>query len=115
VSPAMAPSGARPSPAVDDASPRRPEPASSRGPELSSCPSSPSSSPQQPSARLGPPRPLGPVARKACETPAPGDGRKVSIVRTKGNLNKKEEGADTHQRHAPALGMHRELGKGTGV
>jgi hypothetical protein len=36
-------------------------------------------------------------------------------MRTKGNLNKKEEGADTHLGHAPALGAHWELGKGADV
>jgi hypothetical protein len=30
-------------------------------------------------------------------------------------LHKKEEGADTHQGYAPALGAHRGLGKSTGV
>jgi hypothetical protein len=80
-----APSGAHPSPADDEAFPRHPEPASAHGPEPSSCPSSPSSSPRRPSAQLGPPRPPGPVAVKACETPPPGDGRKVSAVRTEGN------------------------------
>jgi hypothetical protein len=29
--------------------------------------------------------------------------------------HKKEEGADTHQGHTPAIGTHRELGKGAGV
>ncbi len=37
------------------------------------------------SAQLGPPRPPGPVVGKACETLPPGDRRKVSAVRTKGN------------------------------
>ena len=37
-------------------------------------------------------------------------------MRTQGAvLHKKEEGADTHQGYAPALGAHRGLGKSTGV
>jgi hypothetical protein len=113
--PATAPSGARPSPASDDASPRRPEPASARGPKPFPRPSSPSSSPQRPSARLGPLRLPGPVAEKVCETPTPGDGQKSRLWEPRAIWHKKEEGADTHQGYALALGTHRGLGKGTSV
>jgi hypothetical protein len=76
VFPAMAPSGAPPSPAGDEASPRLLEPASARGPEPSPRPSSSSSFPWQPAALLGPPHPAGPVAGKACATPPPEEGGK---------------------------------------
>jgi hypothetical protein len=82
----MAPLGAPPFPTDDEAFPRRPEPASARGPEPSSRPSSPFSSPRRPSVQLSPPRPPGPVAGKACDALPPGDRRKVSTVRTEGNL-----------------------------
>jgi hypothetical protein len=75
-SPATAPLGARPSPASDGASPRRPEPSSARGPGPFPRPSSPSSSPRRPSVWLSPPRPPGPAAGRACKTPTPGDKRK---------------------------------------
>jgi hypothetical protein len=68
-SPATAPSGVRPSPVGDDASPRHPEPASARGPRPSPRPSSSSPPPRQPAALLGPPRPPGPVAGRVCATP----------------------------------------------
>jgi hypothetical protein len=111
----MAPSGVRPSPADDGAFPRRLVPASARGPEPSLRPSSPSSTPRRPSAQLGPPRPPGPVAGKACEPLPPGGGRRVSTMRTKGNRHKKKEGVDTHQGHTPVIGTHQEQGEGAGV
>jgi hypothetical protein len=108
----MAPSGAHPSPTDDEAFPRRPEPASARGPEPSSRPPSPSSSPRRPSAQLGPPRPSGPVAGKACETLPPGDGQKVSAMRTKGNPTQEERsghspGTHTRDRDASRAGKRR--------
>jgi hypothetical protein len=109
----MAPSGAYPSPTNDEAFPRNPEPASDRGPEPSSRPSSPSSSPRRPSAQLGPPRPLGPVVGKAGEIPPPGDRRKVSAVKTKGNptqegrRNGHSPGTHTRDRDASRAGKRR--------
>jgi hypothetical protein len=108
-----APSGAHPSPADDGAFPRRPEPASARGPKPSSRPPSPSSSPRQPSAQLSPPRPPGPVAGKACDALPPGDRRKVSAVRTKGNPTQEERrrghspGTHTRGRDASRAGRGR--------
>jgi hypothetical protein len=102
-----------PSSADNEAFPRRPEPTSAREPEPSSRPSSPSSSPRRPSTQLGPPRPPGPVAGKACETPPPGDGRKVSTVRTKGNPTQEgrrsghSPGTHTHDRDASRAGKGR--------
>jgi hypothetical protein len=75
-SPATAPSGARPLPASDEASPRRPEPASAREPGPFSSPSSPFPSPRRSSARLSPPRPLGPVAGRVYKSLTLGDEQK---------------------------------------
>jgi hypothetical protein len=111
----MAPSGARPSPAFDDASPRLPEPASARGPRPFPRPSSPFSSPRDPphdsthrvlqdrwQGRLVKPQPL--------ETNENPDGKNQRQLGAKTG-----EGADTHQGHVPTLGTHHGLGKGADI
>jgi hypothetical protein len=65
------------------------------------------------SAQLGPPRPPGPVAGKACEPLPPRNERKVSAVRIKGNPTQEERrsghspGTHTRDRDASRAGKGR--------
>jgi hypothetical protein len=105
-SPATAPSGVLPSPAGDDASPRRPEPASAHGPGPSPRPSFSSSPPRRPAVLHGPPRPPGPVAGRACATPHPKRrGERNPIIRTRSDPTN-EEGRSEHspKLHTPGRG-----------